>query len=108
MWGNNRQHERETRSAEFENHRRGRDLAFLLAGIGIGSGVALLLAPDSGEEIRHAIGRRYHKTVKRISRHTEDLRERAEDLLERAQELRERGERLLHRGRGGETLRRVA
>jgi gas vesicle protein len=94
---------------------RARDIAFLVAGAGIGAGVALLLAPSSGEEVRHAIGRGYRKTVKRISRRTQDLRDRAEDLLEHAQDLRdhahdlrERGAKLLRfgRGRGEEAVRR--
>ena len=91
------------------------DIAFLIAGLGIGAGVALLLAPRSGEEVRHAISRGYRKTVKRIGRHTQDLRDRAEDLLEHAQDLRdhardlrERGAKLLNfgRGRGAEAVRR--
>jgi len=94
---------------------RARDIAFLIAGVGIGAGVALLLAPSSGEDVRHAIGRGYRKTVKRIGRRTQDLRDRAEDLLDYAQDLRDhahdlrnRGAKLLRfgRGRGVETLRR--
>src|SRR5260370_41996413 len=87
---------RSTTSAGSEDQRRLRDIAFLIAGIGIGSGVALLLAPSSGEEVRHVIGRGYRKTVKSIGRRTEDLRDRAEDLLEHAHDLRERGSRLFH------------
>ena len=103
-------------SAEFQDARgKARDIAFLVAGAGIGAGVALLLAPSSGEDVRHAIGRGYRKTVRRIGRRTQDLRDRAEDLLEHAQDLRdhahdlrERGAKLLRfrRGRGAETLRR--
>lgn len=85
-------------SAEFEDRRRVRDVAFLIVGLGIGSGVALLLAPDSGKEVRHAIGRRYRTTMKTIGRTTEELRDRAEDILEQALDLRERGSRLLQFG----------
>ena len=88
-----------SRNDRQEDQGRVRDLALLFAGIGIGSVVALLLAPSSGEEVRHAIGRSYRKTVKNIGRHTEDLRDRAEDLLEHAHDLRERGSKLLHLGR---------
>lgn len=69
--------------------RRLRSIAWLATGIGIGSGVALLLAPHTGEDVRYAIGRGYRKTVKHIGRHTEDLRDRAEDLMEQAKDLRE-------------------
>lgn len=106
MRRNDRKDEREKTSAGSEDHGSLRDIAFLIAGIGIGSGVALLLAPSSGEEVRHAIGRGYRKTVKNIGRRTEDLRDRAEDLLEHAHDLRERGSRLFRRG--GEAARREA
>ncbi len=76
-----------------------RDLAILAVGVGIGSGVALLLAPNTGEEVRHAIGRSYRKTARHIGRHTEDLRVRAEDLLEHAHNLRDLGTKVLHFGR---------
>jgi gas vesicle protein len=102
-----RRNKRDTASIESENNGLMRNLAFLVAGIGIGSGIALLLAPDSGEEVRHAIGRRYRKTVKNIGRHTEDLRDRAEDLLEHARHLRERSSRVLHFGRGEGARRRA-
>jgi gas vesicle protein len=78
-----------------------RDVTFLAVGIGIGSAIALLLAPGSGEEVRYAISRGYRKTAKNIGRHTEDLRDRAEGLLEHAQSLRELGSKLFHIGRAG-------
>jgi YtxH-like protein len=94
----------ETASAGYEDEGgRARDIAFLVAGVGIGAGVALLLAPSSGEDVRHAIGRGYRRTVKRIGRHTQDLRDRAEDLLEHAQDLRDHAHDL--RARGAKLLR---
>jgi gas vesicle protein len=81
------------------NRKRMRDMALLMTGIGIGSGIALLSAPSSGEELRHTIGRGYRKAARRIGRHTEDLRDRADELLDHAQDLRELGSRLLHLGR---------
>jgi gas vesicle protein len=84
------------RRNEREDRRWARDLAILATGVGIGSGVALLLAPNSGEEIRHTIGRNCRKAAKSIGRHTEDLRERAEDFLDHAHDLREFGSKLLH------------
>ncbi len=106
MWRIQRRSERPTTSEEFQNQSKLRDLGWLMAGIGIGSTIALLTAPASGEEIRYAIGRRYRKTVRRIGRRTEELRDRAEDLLERAQDLRERSTRLFPFGRGIEAVRR--
>jgi len=69
--------------------RRLRGLAWLMTGIGIGSGVALLWAPHTGEDVRYALGRGYRKAVKHIGRHSEDLRDRAEDLMDQAKDLRE-------------------
>jgi len=94
--------DQETPSAELRNH-LGRDIAWLIAGIGIGSGVMLLLAPMEGEEVRHAIGRSCRKTLKSIGRNTEGLRDDAEHLLEQAKDLFEHA---LNFGRNGEALRR--
>lgn len=88
------------RNLEELHERRSRDLGILLTGIGIGTAIALLLAPASGEDVRHALDRRYRKTVRRIGRHTEDLGDRAEDLLDRVQDLRDRGSRIFQFGRG--------
>ena len=106
MRRSDRRDRRETASAELQDQRKLRDAAWLMAGLGIGSAVALLLAPASGEDIRYAIGRGCRKAAKRIGRHTEELRDRAEDLLERAQDLRERGARLFLFRNRGEVLRR--
>ena len=86
----------ETSSAGFQNH-LGRDIAWLIAGIGIGSGVALLLAPTDGEEVRHAISRGCRKTLKRMGRQTGGLRDDAEHLVEHARDLFVQA---LHFGRG--------
>ena len=89
---------KDVRSNGLEERKWARDLAILAAGVGIGSAVALLLAPSTGEDVRQAIGRGYRKTAKNIGRHTEDLRERAEGLLEHAQDLRELGSKIFHFG----------
>jgi len=81
------------------------DLAFLIGGIGIGSAIALLLAPCSGEDLRYVIGHGYRRTVKKIGRRKEELRDRAEDFLDHALHASNRGARLLRIGREG--LRRM-
>ena len=81
----------------------GRDIALLLAGIGIGSAIALLSAPGSGEALRHRLGREYRKAARRIGRHTEDFRDRADEILDRSPDLRELGSKLLHFGRKHKT-----
>jgi gas vesicle protein len=83
-----------------------RDFAFLLGGVGIGSAIALLLAPTSGEDLRYQIGHGYRTTVKKLRRRTEELADRAEDFLDEARRLSNSGAKLLHMGR--ESLRRRA
>jgi gas vesicle protein len=58
----------------------------VLAGIGIGAGLALLLAPRRGDEVRDAIGRRYRKTLEGLTERAQDLRDRAHDLKEDLQD----------------------
>src|ERR1700736_2907913 len=86
----------ETSSRGPKNH-VGRGITWLIAGIGIGSGVALLLTPKDGEEVRHAISRGCRKTLKGIGRDTESLRDDAEHLLEHTKDLFAHA---LHFGRG--------
>lgn len=74
-----------------KNRRWKRDIALLLMGIGIGCGIGLLLAPATGEELRHTIRRRSRRAAKRLGRHTDNLRDRASDLLEYANDVRKRG-----------------
>jgi gas vesicle protein len=60
----------------------------LIAAATLGAGTALLLAPSSGEEVRRAFRRRYRKTMKRIERGTENVRDRLEDLFDQANDVR--------------------
>ena len=59
----------------------GNIITFLLVGIGVGMALGALLTPQSGRELRGAIGRRYRRTIDGISEHTQDLRERGSNLL---------------------------
>ncbi len=79
---------RDREELHLEDHSVARDIALVVAGIGIGSGIALLAAPSSGEEARHAIGRGYRHTIRRLGRGTEGLRDRLEDFLDHARVLR--------------------
>lgn len=81
------------------NHSMARDIVLLTSGIGIGTGIALLLAPATGEDMRHALAKGCRKTAKTIGRRTEELRDRAEDLLDHAHELTDKGSRLLRSAR---------
>ena len=80
----------------------GRSVALFLAGIGIGAGMALLLTPKRGDEVRDAIGRGYRNTMDDLSERAQDVRDRVHDLRERAPNLlrfaRRRGERRSREG----------
>jgi gas vesicle protein len=71
-----------------------RDIGLVLAGIGIGSAVGLLLAPGSGKDVRDAIGHGCRKATKSLKRGAESMRERAEDLLEHAVRAQEHAKHL--------------
>jgi len=83
---------------EVRNQSTVRSIAIFVAGASIGAGVALLLAPVTGEDVRYALRRGYRRTLKGIGRRTQDFRDRAEDLLEHAQDLREHAGDIRERG----------
>jgi gas vesicle protein len=60
-------------------------IGWLLAGIAIGAGTALLLAPSAGRELRHAIAGGFRRALdgigSRISQQTRELRARGSNLL---------------------------
>lgn len=64
-------------------------ITFLLIGAGIGAAVALLLAPNSGADLRDGISRRFRRTVDNVSARTRDLRERGSNLLGFTREAQE-------------------
>jgi gas vesicle protein len=67
--------------ARESSSRAGSVITWLLVGAGVGAGLALLLAPTSGRELRSAIGRGCRRTLEGISRGTKELRERGSNLL---------------------------
>jgi gas vesicle protein len=64
-------------------------ITFLLIGAGVGAIVALLLAPNSGTDLRDGISRRFRRTVDNVSARTQDLRERGSNLLGFTREAQE-------------------
>jgi gas vesicle protein len=65
----------------------GSKVVWFVAGIAIGSTIALLFAPASGEETRR-------KIVKQTQRGRDAVAESGQELLERGKEMYERGRKL--------------
>jgi len=57
-------------------------ITWLLIGLGIGAGAALLLAPTSGRELRSTIFRGCRSALNGISRGTQQLRARGSNLVD--------------------------
>jgi gas vesicle protein len=83
--------------------RSGSSMSALLAGIAIGAGLALLFAPQSGEETRQLMRRKARRARRLAGDYTNDLKDRAYDIRERATrvvgETRERGRDLVEGAR---------
>jgi gas vesicle protein len=60
---------------------------FLLAGLGIGAVIALLLAPRSGKETRDSIVQTAEEGRDFVVTKTEEIRKQAEDAVEKGKDL---------------------
>lgn len=58
----------------------------MLAGAFVGAGLALLLAPRSGQEIRQQIGAQYRGLADRVGSQAHEWREKASQLREQGRE----------------------
>jgi gas vesicle protein len=67
----------------------GTAVTFLLIGMGAGALVALLLAPQSGKQLRKDLRRKYEGALDTLDDWKDEAKERAEDVLERGAELAE-------------------
>ena len=62
-------------------------LAFFLAGLGIGSVLALLFAPRSGQETRDLILQKAEEGRDFVKTKSDEIRKQAEDAVEKGKEL---------------------
>ena len=72
--------------SEHESH-VGTAVTFLMIGLGVGALTALLLAPQSGKQLRRDIRRKYEDTKDTIDDWKEEAKETAEDVIERSSEI---------------------
>lgn len=63
------------------NRYAGDRFAFFLAGLGIGAVLALLFAPQSGEETREMINQKVEQGKEYVNEHSKTVRRKAEDLV---------------------------
>jgi gas vesicle protein len=62
------------------------NMNYFLVGLGIGSAVAILLAPKSGQETRRYIANKTREANDYTRQQARELKDRAEDAIERGKE----------------------
>ena len=60
---------------------------YFVAGLGIGAAVALLFAPQSGEETRKQIAEKAHEGKDYVASKGREIRKHAEDLVDQGKDL---------------------
>lgn len=65
----------------------GTKLSYFIAGVGLGTFVALIFAPQSGEETRKQIAAKAHDGKDYVTAKSKELRRQAEDLVDQGRDL---------------------
>jgi gas vesicle protein len=65
----------------------GTKITFFVAGVGIGAAVALLFAPQSGEETRKQIAAKTQEGKDYVTAKGREMRKHAEDLVDQGKDL---------------------
>jgi gas vesicle protein len=60
---------------------------YFVAGVGVGAAIALLFAPQSGEETRKQIAEKAHEGKDYVASRGREMRKHAEDLVDQGKEL---------------------
>ncbi len=74
------EHQKVSQEKSSQNTITGSPIVWLLLGVGIGTGAALLLTPSTGRDLRNALARGYRRAIDGISRTTHQLRRRRSNL----------------------------
>jgi gas vesicle protein len=69
------------------NCKMGTKVLCLLVGVAVGAGLALLLAPRSGREVRRYLARRAEDGRDYLAAVSKEFRRQAEDVVERGKSL---------------------
>lgn len=77
----------------------GSSLIWFVAGAAIGASIALLYAPQSGEETRRVIGHKTKQGREALSSSSRDMMDRGRDLYERGRQMADEAAEMLDRGR---------
>ncbi len=62
-------------------------VSYFVAGLGIGAAIALLFAPQSGEETRKQIAEKAQEGTDYVAAKGRDLRKQAEDLVDQGKDM---------------------
>jgi gas vesicle protein len=62
-------------------------VTYFVAGVGIGAAIALLFAPQSGEETRKQIAEKAHEGKDYVASKGREIRKQAEDLVDQGKDL---------------------
>lgn len=77
----------------------GEKFLWLLAGVGMGAGVALLFAPKTGRELRRYLSRMAEDSRERLAEGGQDVLEKSKQVLERGKNVVEEALDFVERGR---------
>jgi gas vesicle protein len=77
----------------------GMSVAWFFVGAALGATVALLLAPQSGEETRKALRRRAEEGRDAVSKSGRDVLDRGKELFEKGKELADEAAEVFEKGK---------
>ena len=77
----------------------GEKVLWLLAGLGLGAGIALLFAPQTGKELRRRMSRMAEDSREKLSESGEDVIKRGKQAFERSKAVVDEALDFVERGR---------
>ena len=70
---------------------KGEKFVWLLAGVGLGAGLALLFAPQSGRETRRQLVRMAEDSRDRLTESGQDILDKGKQVMDKGKQVIERG-----------------